>query len=89
MRRNVQKKALTAERHKADVAAAGQNRRELPPRLDSDKLGFIDETGTSAALLPPKRGPTSPRPSPAWSLADHDLLRWCTLHYRYRIASDL
>jgi hypothetical protein len=40
-----------AEQERADVAAARQHwKDELQPQLDPQKLGFIDETGTSTNM---------------------------------------
>jgi len=44
------KSAHAAEQDRPDVAAARQVGRELAPRLDPDKLAFIDETGASTKM---------------------------------------
>ena len=44
------KTAHAAEQDRPDVAAAREAWRELAPRLDPDKLVFIDETGASTKM---------------------------------------
>src|SRR3954468_16164185 len=75
------KSVQAAEQDRPDVAAARTAWADNQPKLDPDRLIFIDETGTSTKMADCVAGRrTAGRQNPARSLKNHHLCRGPALH---------